>query len=196
MSTEHRGPFDHLLPHVHSLLAQCESGTTEFELLRRLQDSGVEPFASAQLEDPLSLFRTHFILFHCLYRLQDSLRSDGSDLDIHCLRIALVPCNQPRDAGPHPDTFDPLRGYYLDLARLRETREDDVVAMLTGGSSRLGELGRRREALMVLGLKDPVAFSEVKRRYRRLVMQHHPDRGGDKLRLQEINEAFDLLRSP
>jgi curved DNA-binding protein CbpA len=35
----------------------------------------------------------------------------------------------------------------------------------------------------------------IKRRYRRLAMRHHPDRGGDGVRLREINAALATLQA-
>ena len=52
----------------------------------------------------------------------------------------------------------------------------------------------RDEALAVLGLSDPVDDKTIKATFKKLVMQYHPDRGGDDLKLQELNMAMDLLK--
>ena len=48
-----------------------------------------------------------------------------------------------------------------------------------------------------LGLKPSVSSEEIKKTYRRLAMQYHPDRNGDSIeseeRLKEINEAYQVL---
>ena len=36
-------------------------------------------------------------------------------------------------------------------------------------------------------------LDELKKEYRRLVMKHHPDRGGDTATMQEINNEHDIL---
>jgi len=59
--------------------------------------------------------------------------------------------------------------------------------------SRLGNTDRRAEALRELDLRDPVSETEIKKRYRTLVMQHHPDRGGSKEKIQSINAAMSIL---
>ena len=47
-----------------------------------------------------------------------------------------------------------------------------------------------------LGVKKSASPEELKRAYKKLAMQHHPDRGGDQKTFQEINEAYDTLKDP
>lgn len=44
-----------------------------------------------------------------------------------------------------------------------------------------------------LGVDRGANAEEIKRAYRRLASQHHPDKGGDKLRFQEIQKAYETL---
>lgn len=44
-----------------------------------------------------------------------------------------------------------------------------------------------------LGVRSDATADEIKRAYRRLASQHHPDKGGDKNRFQEIQAAYDIL---
>lgn len=44
-----------------------------------------------------------------------------------------------------------------------------------------------------LGVERNAPADEIKRAYRRLASQHHPDKGGDKTRFQEIQQAYDTL---
>ena len=46
------------------------------------------------------------------------------------------------------------------------------------------------------GLDDPVTDTKIVQRYRKLVSVHHPDKGGDKDNVQEINEAYAVLIRP
>lgn len=39
-----------------------------------------------------------------------------------------------------------------------------------------------------------ITIEEVKRQYRKLAMENHPDLGGDLKTMQEINAEFDILR--
>ena len=41
-----------------------------------------------------------------------------------------------------------------------------------------------------------MTFAAVLQRYRKLVSVHHPDKGGDKDKIQEINEAYAALIRP
>lgn len=44
-----------------------------------------------------------------------------------------------------------------------------------------------------LGVPPTASEDEIKRAYRRLASQHHPDKGGDTARFQEIEEAYRVL---
>lgn len=44
-----------------------------------------------------------------------------------------------------------------------------------------------------LGVEKNANQDEIKRAYRKLASQHHPDRGGDTARFQEIQAAYDTL---
>ncbi len=44
-----------------------------------------------------------------------------------------------------------------------------------------------------LGVPETASQDEIKRAYRKLAMQHHPDKGGDTNRFQEIQSAYDII---
>lgn len=46
-----------------------------------------------------------------------------------------------------------------------------------------------------LGIKPGASDDEIKKAYRRLASKHHPDKGGDTKRFQEIQAAYDALTS-
>jgi len=45
----------------------------------------------------------------------------------------------------------------------------------------------------ILGVDKNSSQEDIKKAYRKLAMKHHPDRGGDANRLQQINEAYSVL---
>lgn len=48
----------------------------------------------------------------------------------------------------------------------------------------------------VLGINKTASAEEIKKAYRSLAMKHHPDRGGDEKKFQEIQEAYAHLGDP
>ena len=52
----------------------------------------------------------------------------------------------------------------------------------------------RAEALLTLGLQEGFSQAELKARYRKLIMQVHPDRGGSDALFQRVQTAYEILR--
>lgn len=176
---------------IHDILQQHPQGLTEHELLLALE-------AGQQIgrvhESNLTLFQNHFLLFHCLYQLRDRLLvdDDPADIEIHCLSIRLLP--MANTDATLLARHDPLRDYYLDLTNLEGTTAGEVERLLDSFWQRFISSDVRTQALEALGLADPVTYDEIKAHYRRLVMEHHPDRGGSKPKLQQINRAMRQLK--
>jgi len=47
-----------------------------------------------------------------------------------------------------------------------------------------------------LGINKTAGQDEIKKAYRRLASQHHPDKGGDTAKFQQIEEAYRILSDP
>ena len=51
----------------------------------------------------------------------------------------------------------------------------------------------RREAALILGIRESAAADRVKEAHRRILLLNHPDRGGSDYLASKVNEAKDLL---
>ncbi|HEV2802224.1 MAG TPA: DnaJ domain-containing protein [Pyrinomonadaceae bacterium] len=58
----------------------------------------------------------------------------------------------------------------------------------------MGEAEERRDYYTVLGAERDDSRDEIERRYKRLAVEHHPDRGGDEEEMKAINEAWGVLK--
>ena len=47
-----------------------------------------------------------------------------------------------------------------------------------------------------LGIAKTATPEEIKRAYRKLASQHHPDKGGDTAKFQQVEEAYRVLSDP
>lgn len=179
---------------LHQLLCAAPAGLGEYQLIQQLKDRHCTHIPHLPLTDKLVLFRTHFLLFNALYSLRERLWGEQAGfLQINPLCIQLLPYQAGRaELSEH----DPLRDYYLDLSQLSDTDERDVEKLLASFWTRMQGGEEKRAALELFELADePQALNLalIKRRYRQLVSQHHPDRGGSTTRLQSINKAMEIL---
>jgi len=150
-------------------------------------------FIDSEFRDNLTLFQSHFLLFHHLYQLQSQLWSDQrGNLEISPLNIRL---SDYRVGENHLQRHDALRDYYLETSNLDNTTREDIDNMLNNFWRRYLGPAERKAALDILGLEDPVDDQTIKKSYRKLVMRHHPDRGGETGRLQSLNEVIRVLLS-
>ena len=175
------------------LLEASPDGLSEYELLLRL--SRWEGRDERLPSDTLELFRSHFLLFHTLYRLRDRLHAERqASLQISPLCIRLLPYQAAESALSERE---PLRDYYLDLNHLRDTGADDVDKMLGAFWMRMQGGEDKQQALATLELDEQqgvLDLAVIRQRYRQLVSLHHPDRGGCTQRLQRINSAMETLQ--
>lgn len=54
----------------------------------------------------------------------------------------------------------------------------------------------KRDYYEILGIGKNASADEIKKAFRRLAVQYHPDRGGDEAKFKEINEAYEVLKDP
>lgn len=53
-----------------------------------------------------------------------------------------------------------------------------------------------KDPYKILNLDRSASDEDVKKRYRKLAMEHHPDKGGDANKFKEIADAYDILSDP
>lgn len=187
------------------LILDHPEGLSEHQLLTLLQKPPYHFFAKESLAEPLRLFQTHFLLFHCLYRLREQwLKNNIGILNISALQIIKVP--MPK-VPSNPDLLstsklnleqaDPLAQYYLDNTHLTSTTSEDVDALLSGFWKKISmplATEPLEDALSVMNLEPPITLKDLKVQYRRLAQQHHPDKGGDSEHFKNICRAYHQLK--
>jgi hypothetical protein len=186
-------PTHDLAEQVLQLLQAAPEGLAEYALIQQLKERHSGHIPNLPLADKLVLFRTHFLLFNALYRLRDQLWQQRTHLlQISPLSIRLQPY-QPGSAAL--SERDELRDYYLDMRNLQDTDERDVERLLTSFWTRMQGGEEKQAALELFELSDEQVLDlpRIKQRYRQMVSEHHPDRGGSTERLQSINLAMEIL---
>ncbi len=183
---------------ILGILETRSEGLREYDLIQAL---GEEGFLPDSRDGDLELFRSHFFLFHVLYRLRDRLREEKRyNLEIFCLDIRLEPFIEAGDSGKAGDSgnlpaeHDPVASYYLDLDNMEGVGEEDVRRMITGFFGRLEAYYRRDEDLTLLGLPVEATPEDIRRRYRMLAFEYHPDTGGDEDTFLALRDAAERLR--
>ncbi|MCP4396160.1 MAG: DnaJ domain-containing protein [bacterium] len=172
---------------------------------------------------PLTLYQNHFLLFHLLYQLQGEFYQEKKYLFVHFMRTMLLPypeaancrffdeqlvlfCHSACHAGEQYCSFhDGLVGdsaldelsvkyFYADPGNFYKLDEDTVTAFLNGTWEILAHYDRYTESFKVLGLAENADLPQIKRTFKRLARQYHPDLGGQSHeRFLEINNAYQFL---
>ncbi len=164
---------------------------SEFLLIKKLQKENYEGFHNVSLNDNMALFKMHFILHHALYQLQQTLFTEQRYcLIISALKIQLLPYHAGDSALSE---YDVVRDFYLNWNNFEAMTGEKLEHLLNNFWQKFYAKNDYQQALAIFGLKEPTNYELIKKRYRILVGQHHPDRGGDKEKLQQINQAMEIL---
>lgn len=77
------------------------------------------------------LFKTHFVLFHALYRLKAHWQQTGTgNLDIHTLNIQLHEISHASHGASGLQNKDKLAEYYLNWDNFQQTNRNEVESLL------------------------------------------------------------------
>lgn len=187
-----------LIQPILSILEACDKGISEFELLRQLESDA--PIFDELGNDPdLKLFRKHFLIMNALYQLQQKLwQEDEVRLYISPLQIHLEAATQIEESQSsevEDGVEAKLAAYYLDWNEYDNTDAEDVSALLKGFYSKLFNHEDTEKALKLLGIKENASKSEIKRAYRLLVRNAHPDKGGNTKKFIKLRKAYEHLIS-
>lgn len=132
-------------------------------------------------------------LWFCLdhvraYNMQWNYYSDKDEEAIEADRRGTAYWNRPTWPINSRRPFSGMRdhfGFFESDAEEKERRKSELPDSLYA------------QALAIMGMSPPVTMDALKRRYKELVKQHHPDtNGGDKQaeeRLKTINQAYATL---
>jgi hypothetical protein len=188
----------HLSVAIERILRENPLGISELHLIKALQRPPWELIGPVSYGQPDKLYPVHFLIFHVLYRLRDQLAGAGDALNISPLLIRLTRQDVVGGTGP-VGVPDKLRAFYLDLSRY-QMPEDSILKMMDDfWSGRHGQQPARDDVLDAAGVFGfagmPTSFEDVKYRFRRAVMQAHPDRGGETEAIQNLNNAFSVLKA-
>ncbi|MFA7555949.1 MAG: DNA-J related domain-containing protein [Spongiibacteraceae bacterium] len=165
---------------------------SEHALIARLQQLDT---VNLSLAGSLNLFQTHFMVMNALYYLQGELIREGHYLSISALSIYLQPMttiNSATHSGISLDSDASLREYYLDWDNFKASAEE-IESLLAGFWRYYRGGDKKQQALAVLKLPRDADWPTIKKTYRSLIAEQHPDKGGDALMFIEIRQAYEIL---
>ncbi|MCP3699507.1 MAG: DnaJ domain-containing protein [Aliivibrio sp.] len=148
------------------------------------------------------LFKRNFLIMNALYQLQTELHPEQW-LQVEAMNIQLFSLVETEGSTQAIDTTHPLREYYLEWTNY-QVEEDEVKRLLNefwsnyrrylGGSNAISSMDRI-QALKLFGLSESATGKDIRKQWRKLAMQHHPDReSGDADKFRVMCEAWNVLR--
>lgn len=174
------------------LLQRADGSYKVHELMAALRQQGAIPVLAD--DEQLQLFRVNFLIMNALYQLQAELYEEGWWLVISTLDIRLEPLADTPEASHAFAVGDNLCSYYLDWQVFWQTDRAEVEALLNRFWRAYDGEGHKAEALALFELNEGASQEAIRRRWRELALQHHPDRGGDAETFIRIRWAWQCLR--
>ncbi|CAJ1896997.1 MULTISPECIES: DNA-J related domain-containing protein [Aeromonas] len=180
-----------LLAPLLALLRQASGSYKVHELLAELRR---QEFIPPLPGDEQQLFRLNFLIMNALYQLQAELHDEGWWLLISTLDIRIEPL-APRNTASALARGEALRSYYLDWQVFWQTDREEVEALLGSFWRAYARDEHRAEALTLFALPAGAGPDAIRRRWRELALQHHPDRGGDADTFIRLRWAWEHLKT-
>nr|MDN4503207.1 DNA-J related domain-containing protein [Alteromonadaceae bacterium BrNp21-10] len=189
-----------LQPILQNILLEHTDGISEYALFKILQSAPYQLFEAEDLQDPLRLFQSHFIVFNALYHIREKWLSDHLGLlHIGCIRIRLAPWQSGQEGLVQQDK---LRTYYLNWQHLADTDQQQVESLLDRFWLKFAGLAPAesnnsmslQQALELLSLESPYSAQQLKQQYRKMLHRHHPDKGGENDHTGLLHQAYQRLK--
>lgn len=182
-----------ILEEVRLLIAEHPQGIDEYGILTALKQ---HPALANLGEGHLPLFQKHFLIMNALYQVQ----ADYWDEKKAVLEITPL-INKLHAQSPSAQETQLIRAesqgpseYYLNWENFNKTTEQDVLNLYKSFWEFLAKDEKREVALSTLELPADASTEEIKRQYKKLAMQHHPDKGGNSTHFIEIQAAYEVLK--
>ncbi len=172
----------------------------------------------------LELYQNHFLLFHLLYKLQDEFQQEGQYLNVHFMRTFLTPYPEKEKCRYYEEDLNSfcrascvenkaycdfhfkksettaldmlsVKWFYFDTNNYDTLDEKSAEAFINGTWEIMEHYDAFKKSFDVLGMPETNDISLIKRKFRELAKQYHPDHGGkNHERFYEINNAYQLLK--
>lgn len=97
-----------------------------------------------------------------------------------------------REANIEREKIAKMRAAQEELWKFREAAYQEEYRQWY---SLFGHGSDVNDALRVLDLQHTATAEEIKKRYRKLAMQHHPDTGGDVEQFKRVSNAYRVLQA-
>lgn len=179
------------------------------------------PKLKISYDNPLEVFRHHFVLFNFLFELQNNYYKENKYLHVHFMRINLIPyptCNSCRFYDEYTNCFCAMKCendycnfhkkilgesipeqlsvkyFYLCKDNFYLLNEKTAEAFMNGSWKILKNYDFYYESLKILDVSKNSTLKEVRKKFYKLAKETHPDLGGNDInKFIKINNAYQFL---
>lgn len=184
---------DLLCARLAVFFAEHHEPVQEYQLLTQMQTEG---FLAVCADDNywVALFRKHFLLRHCLYKLNHLWAPEGRGLRLGPINIEFCADEYAQGLPCEEGSYSALADYYGDINHWRTATEETCRNFIDDFFKRFAVVNDVGLHLAALDLPKDAVWGVVQQQYRRLAQQHHPDKGGDAEQFLKITRAFEALK--